>query len=446
MPPSGVPGEPAETSDAAARPAGRPMLRLVGGLSLVNILVSLSGIVTGPLQARALGPTGRGTLAAILVPVTLAPVIAGLGLGSFAIRDAARGRPVPVLVGTLGVPLLVVSGVVMLGATPLAHLIAGDRAVVFRYVRLGLFLMPFSLTSSVVLGIAVGLERWRMLIVCRLVAPTIWTVGVVVLYATDRLTVSSAAILTFVGAGAASLPMIPLLRLGRPRFDREVLREALPFGAKAWLGGLSAVANVNLDQLLMIRLVSARELGLYAIAVTVATAFTTVVVGALSYVIAPRIAAGDRDVAARATRMTLASSAVVAAGLALPMPLLLRIGFGEPFDAATAMTRVALVASVPLAAAFILGTALVNGGHPGVSAKADLFALLITVPGLAVFLPLFGGVGAASVSLCAYTAAFAVLLVAARRRFDLRIRELVVPRAADLAWLSRSRRRAAVAA
>lgn len=61
---------------------------------------------SGPLLARALVPEGRGDLAAILLPITLAPVLFGLGLGTFVTRETARGRPLSVLLGSVG-PLII---------------------------------------------------------------------------------------------------------------------------------------------------------------------------------------------------------------------------------------------------------------------------------------------------------------------------------------------------
>src|SRR3712207_7991140 len=46
------------------------MTRLAG----VQFFAAVTALVTGPLQARALGPEGRGELAAIAVLLTLAPL------------------------------------------------------------------------------------------------------------------------------------------------------------------------------------------------------------------------------------------------------------------------------------------------------------------------------------------------------------------------------------
>src|SRR5436190_21179566 len=91
-------------SDDSATPADRPrsLMQVTARLATANFSLLAISLLTGPLQARALGPTGRGELAAIAVPATLIPTITSVGLGSFAIFATAKGRDVGALLGTMG--------------------------------------------------------------------------------------------------------------------------------------------------------------------------------------------------------------------------------------------------------------------------------------------------------------------------------------------------------
>ena len=405
----------------------------MGGLAAVNVVVAGLGLLSGPLQARALGPDGRGTLAAILVPVTLGPQLASLGLGAYATRAVARGRSIPVVFGSLAVPLLAVSLILVGTSGWIAELVAGGRPLVHRYVQLGLIIAPVGLFGGLLLNIAVGLERWRLLVLGRILSPLIWTLGVVGLYATGRLTVTSAFVVTLAGSLAAVLPFLTMLFSGRPKVDRAVIREGVRFGVKTWLGGLSALAAVRLDQLLMARLVEPAELGLYVVAVTMSTFATSVLVGAVSTVIAPRIAAGDVGMAARASRVTLALITAVAIALLVTTPFLMPLVFGAEFGDAIALAQVLLVASVPFTGAFVLATILVYSGHPGTAARADVAAALLTAVGLVVLLPVLGAMGAAIVSLLAYSVSFALLLVWTSRNLALPARQFLLMTRDDVA-------------
>jgi len=125
------------------------------------------GLITAPLQARALGPDGRGMLAAIMVPVSLAPWVAGLGLGVFAMREAARGRSSGELIGTIGAASMLPGAIVVLLAVPIASFFSDGRDTVFTFLLIGLLLVPVALLADILWRVATGLEQWRRVIAVR---------------------------------------------------------------------------------------------------------------------------------------------------------------------------------------------------------------------------------------------------------------------------------------
>lgn len=209
---------------------------VVGRLTTTNIVVTIAGLITAPLQARALGPDGRGTLAAIVVPVSLAPWIAGLGLGVFAMREAARGRSTGELVGTFGAASLLIGAVVAALAVPIAGFLAEGRETVFLFLVIGLLLVPIALVADILWRVATGLEQWNRVIVVRLIPPVSGSLAIVVLFIADALTVSSAAIVALGGGLLSIVPLIAVLREAAPlRLSRSLAAEGFGFGSKAWL-------------------------------------------------------------------------------------------------------------------------------------------------------------------------------------------------------------------
>lgn len=413
------------------RPA---LLEVVGRLAAVNGFVLLLAFISGPILARALGPEGRGNLAAILLPVTLAPVVFGLGLGTFVTREAARKKSVSVLLGSVG-PLVLGLGIVaaLLGPS-IAALFAGGRDVVHTYVLIGFLLMPLSLLILLLQDFATGLERWSMVVMARVISAIVSTAAVVVLFVLGALTVASTAIVMFAAGMLSVLPTLPLVReLGRPRFRLDVVRESVPFGLKAWVGGIGSVANVRLDQVLMTRLVEPRELGLYVVAFTVSSFFINPVIGALTSGMLPRFASGEPALIARVLRTTVAGVALVSALIALGAPLIIRVVFGDDFADALPMAWLLLVATVPLAGVTVLSTALTSSGYPGFSAGSEFVTLLVTVPCLLLTLSTYGAIAAALISIAAYGAGFAWLLLGARRHLQIGWRALLVIRREDIA-------------
>jgi O-antigen/teichoic acid export membrane protein len=405
---------------------------VVTRLAAANLALAAVTVLTAPLQARVLGPAGRGELAAILVPLGLAPQILSIGLGTYAFRAAALGVRVGTLIGTVGT-MLVLLGVLGAAAGSLVAEFVGDgRAVVETWVILGFALLPVGLLNLFLADIAGGLEHWGTVLAMRLVTPAVLLVGICGLFIVGELTVASAALVAIIAGALPAVFLIPGAREYRPlRFDLAVAIEAIPFGLKAWAAGLGSLVNFRVDQLLMTRMVDSSDLGLYVIAVTAAGFLVTPLVMGLAGGTMPRFATGSIELIARVMRTSLLAVLVTGVAIALAAPIFVPLIFGSEFAAAVPMIWVLLLAGLPLAGTQVLSTAMISHGKPIYSAWAELLALMVTVPGLLLLLPHLAGLGAALVSLVAYSASLVVLTVVARRRLGTHLTDLFLIRAAD---------------
>lgn len=86
----------AEPDGSPRAPLGPVVARLTG----LNALLMLLALVTGPVQARVLGPDGRGEIAVILTVLMLAPILLDFGLSDYVARERARGRSLGTVLGT----------------------------------------------------------------------------------------------------------------------------------------------------------------------------------------------------------------------------------------------------------------------------------------------------------------------------------------------------------
>jgi O-antigen/teichoic acid export membrane protein len=436
---------PAEQVAIAVEEAGAPVASprrrmrttgVVAGLTAAKVLGAATGFITGPLLARALGASGRGDLAAITVPLALAPPILGLGIPTFAYRELPRGRPANEVLSSLGLPLVAIGFVAAACAVPIADALAGGRATVRAFLIVGFLAMPLLMVAGLVASSLAALQRWRALIAMTVIPFEVPFVGIVVLYVMGDLTVATAAAVTIAGMLLTVVPGLALpLRGLRRGLKLSLVRSSISFGTKAWVGGLAQLANLRLDQLLMITAVAPRELGLYAVATTLAGA-PLLAVGALSPPLMPRIAAGEIDLMPRAVRAALLGTIGLDVALALVTPTLLSVLFGPQFHDAIPMALVLLVANVPYAGAMVLSSALQADGAPLIPSIGEGLALIITVGGLLALLSPLGGIGAAIVSVAAYATSFVFQLVMARRRAGIPIRRFLVPVRADLKWAS----------
>lgn len=408
---------------------------VVARLASVNSVVVLAALVTSPILARALGPSGRGDVAAILVVLGLAPLLCDLGLYVYISRERARGvrRLGDVLGSTLPIVLAgALTGVFL--AVPIAHAIGRGRDDVTLFIALGLLLLPLTAFFQVLYGVLTGAQRWQPVIIAKLLTAGGSTLLIVALSIVGGVTVSSVAIVLIVSSVVGNVPLLVALRGSRPwRFRSKIAREGLAFGARSWVWSLAGTSVVKLDQLLMAVIVSSRELGLYALAVTLATA-SAPLTGAVVTALLPRVAAGDPTLAARSCRVAIFVALVYGIALGIVSPFLIPLVFTSGFTGAVPMLLILLLAHVFFVPTQVLGTALIAAGSPGAAARSQIVGLGVTVVGLVIALPLAGGVGAAIVSVLAYAATSAVVFVAAVRAFGVPPARFLIVNASDIRW------------
>jgi O-antigen/teichoic acid export membrane protein len=405
-------------------------------LTLVNLAYTFAALVTSPLQAHALGPAGRGELAAVTVVLGFVGQLGDLGLGGYCVRESARGTAVRKLVGSVGSQLFVLGMLYAAAAGPVAYLVAGGRVHVYVLVLAGLLISPLLVPSAVTTSIVWGQQRWRIYAFQRLALPVGTLIVYPLLYFLHRLTVTSAGV-TVLALGVAGLvPGYAVLRgAGRPERDRKIAADARWYGRRVWLTSLANQTNARLDQLLMTRLVASSQLGLYAVATNfsmIQGAFTNAVSSALL----PRVAGDDADVVARVFRVVLALTSLVSAGMFVVVPFALPGIFGAAFSGAVVMCQILIVASVPFGLVQVMTATLNAIGEPGVAARGELISIGITVPLLVAFVGRYGGEAAALVSLAAYTVTAFYLVIRGRRLLGLTWREFLVLRRSDLLVLT----------
>ena len=326
-----------------------------------------------------------------MTPLGFLPTFASIGLGTYVSRMVARGKRTGVVLGSLLPVCLAIAFVIALLSPLIAGAFASGRAVVYTMLVVGLVSFPLSVFILMLLDVSMGLEDWRPVMTCRVIPPAAQLVFIPVLFLTHTLTVTSAAIVSFAASMTLLLPLWGTWRRCRPLgFELAELKTGVVYGAKCWVGGLSNLANNRLDQLLMVAVVSSSVLGLYAIAVTLATFFINPIVSAIGTAASPRLSRGADDLAQRLCRMSLYGVAVVALGVAVLSPFILRYVFGPAFTPALPMTLILLVGTVPNAAGGLLSVSISADGHPGLSARGETLALVVTVAGLAVALPTLG--------------------------------------------------------
>jgi O-antigen/teichoic acid export membrane protein len=271
------------------------------------------------------------------------------------------------------------------------------------------------------------------------------TSGVVILAISHDLTTTSYAILYGSAIVAVALATVASVAK-KPRF-RSNLKPVLVFGLKAAPAGLANFASIRLDQILLAPLLGARPLGIYAVAVSVASVpnalGSAIAVASYKTVAASAVQSDEAALseAARSIRVCFIGTGLLAVVVGAPAALAVPFLFGNDFRGAVLPLVILLPGSVALAASMTAHSTLIAIGRPLAASLGELVGLTVTAVGLAVFVRRFGVVGAAVVSTTAYVFTMVVFLSILYRRGARHL----LPRSRDIKiqmeWL-RSRARA----
>ncbi|WP_141372833.1 lipopolysaccharide biosynthesis protein [Cellulomonas cellasea] len=390
--------------------AHRPDTLLVGS----NALGLALGLVSAAVQARILGPEGRGEIAVALVPGTMLGMLLSFGLPDYFGRRAAQGRP-------LGDAAAAAAGfAVLIGAVcalPYSLFVHGhtDAGSTAR-----LLLVAYALVSPVlvygycVTGAVAGADRWRAVAAARFVPQAVTLVGLVVLVGVGPSPLSVGMLLVGTTLLGTLLPGLLARVRPRGRLRREEIRPALAFGLGGWLAGALALLNQRADLLLLTVLASVADLGLYAVATTLAAVLNAIAVS-VAMPVRNRVVRGEVALAPAASAVTGAVVLVVAGVVALALPVLVPLVLGDSFLPAQGAMVVLLGAQVPLACIVVLTQCLVAVGKPGAPLLGELAALVTTVALVLAVYPVGGIEGAAASAFAGRVVSLSVLLVLVRR-------------------------------
>jgi len=377
---AGTTGEP--PSQFARRGA---IAYLSGGAGLV------ANLLTGMMLARALAPSGRGELtAAITAPQIVAFVFAFSCSQAVAFHLARRTEDGPRLLGTWLVilaPLAVLALVVGEALVPV--LLGAQTPETVRLAQIYMLTVVVVLLVDLMFGMLLGSHDFTFYNAVLVAQTFTVAVAYALLWAFDALTIRSAlVVMASVSVLVAVVTTARVMRrhgIGRP--STSLMRSGLWFGTRAHGATVGSVGNARIDVLIAPAFLGAAQLGLYAVATSVAS-IVLLLSAQFATIVMPIAAREGSDGGAtilRSTRVVLAIGAVIGTGLVVVAEVALRVVYGSDYaDAANAL-RLLLVGSVLLAGANILGAGLFALDRPFTAFIPGLLGAVLTAVVIVAF-------------------------------------------------------------
>ncbi len=408
-------------------------------LAVSNLAIPASAVLTGPILARSLGPAGRGALAAVLNPIALSTFVLNLGVPQALTYVVAKGRVTTARANRLGLVLGALIGLACAGGlialTPILLKKYPHQQTLFIVLTL---LLPLQMSVGMLRYVAQARGRYELMTRERwfsVISRLLLIAGVAL---AGTLTVAAAAWFTHGTAVLATLLLLPILwaRESEKADEREppsaITRFVMRYGLTTWVGTVGGVLVMRLDQVLLTPLAGPKELGYYAVAVSVAEVPLLGLLAVRDVIFSASTDREDPALVARASRATLLVAVPLCLIGILLAPLVLPPVFGAGFGPSVRMTQVLFLATIPNGVAMVLSAGLLASGRPALASRAQLSAAAVTVVALFALVPPLGAIGAAYASLIAYLLSAVLVSVSLTRVSGLKPRELLVPRHADL--------------
>jgi O-antigen/teichoic acid export membrane protein len=408
-------------------------------------IIGNSGLFVGLLLVtRALGPSGRGTVAFLTVTALVTAWIARLGVTEATVVFAAQrpeARPT-LLANSLAFSTCagIAGAALVCGTLSVFPALRPHGVGAAELAILGVSILAACLADAGY-RFMLGCSRFRTHAVVTAITSWFYPVLAVILWGAFGLTVALAALVWAATQGlrAAILFSFAIRRvsgLGRPSL--VLLRETIGFGVRAWVGTLADSLGFRIDQILLALIASEAALGFYVVAVNLSE-ILLYFPGAVSTALIPlaaRSEAGPRLgqtlQAFRSALFVMIASLLASAVLAPP---LIPIVFGPSFHASVTPFLLLLPGLVGFTAMIVFSNALVASSLPSLSSVAPAVCFVVGVALDFVLIPFFGASGAAAAASAGYLAAGLTALLVYRRRVPFHLIELVVPKPGDFAVL-----------
>ncbi len=354
---------------------------------LVNLCVLACNVGTGVILARALGPEGRGWVAAILLAPSLSASLMTLGLPNAMIihgkRRPAQRRAIVGAALLLTSLLGVVSVLLAIGLVP--WLLAGATPELVWFATWYACLAPLSMWLFIYRAHLESAGDFKTFGLLQVAGIALVIPAFLMLWWGGRLDAMTAAT-----ARAAALLVIALPMMGyawvrlRPtlRGFGARCRELLSYGLREWIGGVAGLLGNEADKLVILGLLAASDLGLYTVALSVVS-LAGLLQSAVTGVLFPKLAGQPAQVVL--SRISTASAITLVLGIAVGGPLwavspwLVPFVYGEEFAGLTGLLACLLVAAPLRHMTVCLQTGLRILGHPGLASSTVVVQHLLSL-------------------------------------------------------------------
>lgn len=341
----------------------------------------LAGIVTAPILAHALGPEGRGQLAGLLQPLTLAGAIASIGVPSavtYFIAQKACNQRILIIASKLAtISTLMVAICLILYSYQVSSQLSLRQTSVLLIWSAFIPSAYISIRRSQIQGhrlySILDAERFLAAFLRVGIIFILWLLGVtsVILFA---------AAYMFAGLLASS----SLFYSKNPISENGIIngypsrKTFVSYSLLASLGTIAAAANARLDQAIMPAVIPPVEIGYYSVAVAIADISSILTSVAVRNVLSEASSSVGLMSILKTSIVGAVAQILLIALMIFCLPILLPLVFGDDFRPAVGIVNILLFGSFASYWASVGTSFLTGSGKPGLGSIVQGTAGLTT--------------------------------------------------------------------
>jgi O-antigen/teichoic acid export membrane protein len=371
--------------------------------SLISRIIILSiNLATGIISARALGPQGRGELAAIIMWPQFLSYMMNLGLPTSLLynlklypQQKSKIFGAVLLLGTVLGCLATLTGIFLL-----PFWLSNYSSTVISNAQWFMLFAPLSLN---VLLFTTALEAegdFTLANRARYITPLITLILLVSLTWLQKISSQTVAL-------AYAIPLIVIFlwlfvylwRYFHPVWNSLVYygKKLISYGVKSYGVDLLAMLSLQINPVLVMALLSPDSMGLYSIAISL-TSILEIFQSSIVAVLLPRIVNCSieeiLELTGRTAKINLVLTSLVSLFLVVVTPLLLTTFYGSEFQKSGQVIPILLIEVTISGTIRILAQAFAASGKPIEVAIFQFLGVILSFPLMLFFIPNYGLLGA----------------------------------------------------
>lgn len=423
--------------------ARRRFVRDIIGVFNSNVFSIIAGFLASIILARVLGPDRYGTYIALIIIPTIVVSITHLGVRGSAIFHVGKGKfNKDELISSILLLWLLASILGMI-ISAVAYYFYNEPNFTLLLIGLVLLVIPGQLAIIYFGGVFLGNDeinkanqmRWvSNAINLGLIALLVWALGLGILGAAISF-LFSGTIVAIYGLGMLRKSFNIQLRI-----HKKILIEVLKLGVLFSVSFFILQLNYRIDILLLEKLRSSTDVGIYSIGASIAEQLWQLPL-AVGIVVFSRTANTDDQEAMKETtgvllRLSFVVSILLAAIIFFLVPYLVPPIFGDDYIPSIRIIQLILPGIIMVVMFRILSGHLAGLGRPEITLYVFFPALVVNILLNLLWIPEYGGEGAAMATNISYTIGSIAYLIVYSRLLKIPVKDILLVKRSDFTRLA----------